>query len=287
MFRRSLQSTYHHLRTAGLVVEQQQQLMNQFAIQKRYFVKQFFKKGEKTTLKLFLVSFASGIALISYYDYKKKAKPDPIRIQSANKEWDSVQRKITDALISDSLVGNYLDASILDNLKIHKKIDGKNAIAGKRLVLLQYTNCPFCCKVRTFLNYYGIPYEIVEVNPLTRKQIKFSTNYRKVPILLIEDAKLREESNRVIQLNDSSSIVSILGTYLFCNKEKEPIESIINKYESLQYTDLEQNKQIKEISNKYFLLYGDTINGKQFKEMETELLNERKFRRWTDEVFGR
>lgn len=52
-----------------------------------------------------------------------------------------------------------------------------------QLTLYQYKTCPFCSKVRAFLDYHGLPYEIVEVNPIMRKEIKFSS-YRKVPILL-------------------------------------------------------------------------------------------------------
>ena len=54
--------------------------------------------------------------------------------------------------------------------------------SGKKWTLYQYATCPFCCKVRTFLDYYDIDYEIVEVNPVTRKEIKFS-DYRKVPFM--------------------------------------------------------------------------------------------------------
>lgn len=79
----------------------------------------------------------------------------------------------------------------------------------------------------------------------------------------------------------------MLGTYLFCNpKQKDSLESIINKYEALQYSTVDENKQVREVSNKYFLLYGETLGEKEFKSIENELLNERKWRKWTDEVFG-
>ncbi len=39
------------------------------------------------------------------------------------------------------------------------------------LVLFQYRTCPFCCKVRAFLDFYGINYDIIEVNSVTRKQV--------------------------------------------------------------------------------------------------------------------
>lgn len=34
---------------------------------------------------------------------------------------------------------------------------------GVKLTLYQYVTCPFCCKVRAFLDYKGINYDIVEV----------------------------------------------------------------------------------------------------------------------------
>lgn len=52
--------------------------------------------------------------------------------------------------------------------------------------LYQYQTCPFCCKTRAFLDYYGIDYEVVEVNPLFRREIKFS-KYRKVPFIICGD----------------------------------------------------------------------------------------------------
>lgn len=40
--------------------------------------------------------------------------------------------------------------------------------------------------MRAFLDYHGLPYEIVEVNPVMRQEIKWST-YRKVPILMVNE----------------------------------------------------------------------------------------------------
>ena len=58
------------------------------------------------------------------------------------------------------------------------------------VTLYQYQNCPFCGKVRAFLNYYGIDYTIVEVNPLWKKEISFST-YRKVPFVIANGKQVR------------------------------------------------------------------------------------------------
>ena len=45
--------------------------------------------------------------------------------------------------------------------------------------------CPFCCKVRAYLDYYGYSYDIVEVNSINKKQTDWSS-YKKVPILAIQ-----------------------------------------------------------------------------------------------------
>ena len=50
----------------------------------------------------------------------------------------------------------------------------------------RYATCPFCCKVKTFLNYYDVDYEVVEVNPLMRKELK-GLGSRKVPILKMDN----------------------------------------------------------------------------------------------------
>ena len=59
----------------------------------------------------------------------------------------------------------------------------------EKWTLYQYATCPFCCKVRAYLDFYGVEYNIVEVNPIFRNEIKFS-EYRKVPILKSGDVQV-------------------------------------------------------------------------------------------------
>ena len=56
-----------------------------------------------------------------------------------------------------------------------------------KVTLYQYDVCPFCNKVKAYLDYRGIPYDVVEVNPLTKSEIKFSKEYTKVPIVTVDD----------------------------------------------------------------------------------------------------
>ncbi|EOA13729.1 hypothetical protein CARUB_v10026807mg [Capsella rubella] len=69
----------------------------------------------------------------------------------------------------------------------------------KEVVLYQYEACPFCNKVKAFLDFNKIPYKIVEVNPISKKEIKWS-EYKKVPILTVDGE----------QMVDSSAIIDSL-----------------------------------------------------------------------------
>ncbi|KAL4857532.1 Prostaglandin E synthase 2 [Chlorella vulgaris] len=77
---------------------------------------------------------------------------------------------------------------------------GAKGVLPKELVLYQYEVCPFCCKVKAFLDYHKIPYRCVEVNPLTKGEIKWS-QYKKVPVIVVDGE----------QVNDSSAIISRLA----------------------------------------------------------------------------
>mmetsp|Transcript_5717 Transcript_5717/g.10246 ORF Transcript_5717/g.10246 Transcript_5717/m.10246 type:complete len:335 (-) Transcript_5717:8-1012(-) len=65
--------------------------------------------------------------------------------------------------------------------------------------LYQYASCPFCNKTQAFMEFHGIPYTPVEVNPISKEQIKFS-DYRMVPIAHINGE----------QVNGSGTIISTL-----------------------------------------------------------------------------
>lgn len=67
------------------------------------------------------------------------------------------------------------------------------------VVLYQYEACPFCNKVKAFLDYYDIPYKIVEVNPLTKKETKWS-EYKKVPILMVDGEQMVDSSDIIDKL---------------------------------------------------------------------------------------
>ncbi|XP_049907880.1 prostaglandin E synthase 2 [Epinephelus moara] len=140
---------------------------------------------------------------------------------------------------------------------------------GLKLTLYQYKTCPFCSKVRAFLDYHGLPYEIVEVNPVMRQEIKWST-YRKVPILMV---------NEDVQLNDSSVIISSIKTYLI-NKEKS-MTDIIRCYPEMKATN-DRGKQVTEYTNKYWLMLSEDETAALYPEKAIQK-EEMKWRQWADD----
>ncbi|KAJ0183790.1 hypothetical protein K1T71_000213 [Dendrolimus kikuchii] len=140
-----------------------------------------------------------------------------------------------------------------------------------QLILFQYRTCPFCCKVRAYLDARGISYEVVEVDAVLRQAIKWS-GYKKVPIVL---AKV---DGGYQQLLDSTAIVSILDTYLM--EKGAQLREIIKFYPVTKYMN-ESGKDVTEIANKYFIMHNAPVPDEKEKEAEME---ERKWRQWADSV---
>ncbi|XP_014477535.1 PREDICTED: prostaglandin E synthase 2 [Dinoponera quadriceps] len=143
---------------------------------------------------------------------------------------------------------------------------------GLKLTLFQYQTCPFCSKVRTVLDYYGISYDVVEVNPVLRKEIGWSP-YKKVPILL---TKVDEGYQ---PLNDSSMIISLIASHLYDKSYK--VEDLANFYPNIGILDEEGNFKF-EIINKYFLMFNNQLPKNR---TINDITEERKWRKWADEVF--
>lgn len=99
------------------------------------------------------------------------------------------------------------------------------------------------------MDYYGLPYDVVEVNPVFKKEISWST-YRKVPVLLIE------VKNGFQPLHDSSMIVSVLASYL--EDKSYEVEQLSANYPMVAMHD-EKGIFKHEIINKYFLMYNNSL----------------------------
>jgi len=74
----------------------------------------------------------------------------------------------------------------------------QRGFAAPSVQLYQYEICPFCCKLKAFLDWQKVSYTTTEVNPISKAEIKFSKDYRKVPIAMVNGE----------QVNDSSAIMA-------------------------------------------------------------------------------
>ncbi|CAL5186667.1 unnamed protein product [Lathyrus oleraceus] len=125
----------------------------------------------------------------------------------SSRRWFS---SILAAVVGTSLgVGGLIAASSASQEVLAKERPPSDAIPSD-VILYQYEACPFCNKVKAFLDYYDIPYKVVEVNPLSKKEIKWS-EYQKVPIIMVDGE----------QLNDSSAIIDKLGERILSKKKAD------------------------------------------------------------------
>lgn len=94
-----------------------------------------------------------------------------------------------------------------------------------KVTLYQYEPCPYCCKVKAVLDYLNIPYDVVEVNPLTKKETKPLTDYKKVPVATINGEVVVDSSAiisklRELVLDQDTNRTTTTGGVSFEDEEK-------------------------------------------------------------------
>jgi hypothetical protein len=66
---------------------------------------------------------------------------------------------------------DYAVTEDIPELKVARQIRNAADNTGIKFKLFQYQTCPFCCKTRAFLDYFGLNYDVIEVNSVTRTQV--------------------------------------------------------------------------------------------------------------------
>ncbi|XP_015371781.1 PREDICTED: prostaglandin E synthase 2 [Diuraphis noxia] len=208
-------------------------------------------KKRTSTVRLIGSGLAIGVVVGAAYSY-----------------FSDSERKLPGAIVNTPTQIPILKTLPTD-LKVTRKVR-HNDDEKADFILFQYPTCPFCCKVRAFLDYVKVPYDIVEVDPMLKQQISWS-DYKKVPILLVKS------SNGYQPLTDSTMIISALATYF---KDKTfNIEDIANFYPSISYIDVDGKRKI-DIMNKYFIMNED--ESERLKRLDFD--NERQWRKWSDDT---
>lgn len=68
--------------------------------------------------------------------------------------------------------------------------------------LYQYTACPFCWKVKAMLYHCQVPFTEIEVEPMKKKELAFSSDYKKVPIFVDSDGTVVVDSTEIMRYID-------------------------------------------------------------------------------------
>ncbi|XP_055607682.1 prostaglandin E synthase 2 [Uranotaenia lowii] len=174
---------------------------------------------------------------------------------------------------SDHMIHEHKGPTVLNRLpdvKIMRKVVNPRDDSGLELVLFQFQTCPFCCKVRSFLDYSGLSYSVVEVDAVLRQDIRWSDT-KKVPIMLA-----KTKTGKYVQLTDSSMIVSVISSYL--KDKNQDIGELAKFYPSISFVN-DAGRKTNDIMNKYFLMLQDAKQQSQNEAQEEE----RKWRSWADD----
>jgi microsomal prostaglandin-E synthase 2 len=208
-------------------------------------------KKPMSTVRLVAGGISIGVIIGGVYAYFSKS-----------------ERKLPGAIINTPTQISKIE-NLPPNLKVTRKVR-HNSDEKADIILFQYPTCPFCCKVRAFLDYMKVPYDIIEVDPMIKQQISWS-DYKKVPILLVKS------NNGYQPLTDSTMIISAMATYL--KNISVNIEDVANFYPSVSFIDSD-GKRKSDIMNKYFIMNED--ESEKSKRLNSD--NERKWRQWSDDV---
>ncbi len=92
------------------------------------------------------------------------------------------------------------------------------------ITLYQYHTCVYSTQIRTYLDYFGFSYNLVEVDTTSKKSLKEFTNARQLPIVVLTDTNTNEEWH----LTNATAILSALES-LRCY-DGQRISEIISKY---------------------------------------------------------
>jgi hypothetical protein len=102
-----------------------------------------------------------------------------------------------------------------------------------KIKLFQYETCPLSSQLRSYLDYFSFNYEIVEVDPITKNELKSISKRVSVPLVILE----HKSSSRKWYLTNPASITSVLETLRneYDHKPKifddpKDVHSLIQKY---------------------------------------------------------
>ena len=77
--------------------------------------------------------------------------------------------------------------------------------ASSNITLYEYKICPFCNKVKAYLDFLELDYTSVEVNPLTKREINFQKEITKVPVATLSGVTIGESADIINNITERLS----------------------------------------------------------------------------------
>lgn len=114
------------------------------------------------------------------------------------------------------------------------------ANAAPSVVLYQYAICPFCNIAKAVMSFASVEYEAIEVNPLTKAEIKWSKDYNKVPIATLDGEQLNGSETIAEKIFGHDAIAANLNkqTFMDTKESKMWVEFAREDLASLLYPNI-------------------------------------------------
>lgn len=172
------------------------------------------------------------------------------------------------------------------------------------LVLHQFTTCPFCNRVKVFLDCNQVPFTTVEVDPISKREIA-GRPYQKLPqltidpsVLLVDSAEIVDILTPVVGLRNTPEVREwrrwsgdVLARYIALRMNHSLADAYAN-YEYIQGLDVPWSLKLKYLSAgaaMFFLAHKLVMGnlrktGRKGDDVPAEL--EEELRRWAAEGVG-
>mmetsp|Transcript_22547 Transcript_22547/g.28446 ORF Transcript_22547/g.28446 Transcript_22547/m.28446 type:complete len:316 (-) Transcript_22547:52-999(-) len=114
------------------------------------------------------------------------------------------------------------------------------------VTLYQYAICPFCNINKALLSYVNVGYDYVEVNPLSKAELKpWSGSYKKVPIAKIENGQVNGSTDINQALLKNDFVIHQLEKKWMnttTNNESMSMEQFVSSEESVHWSQFAKDK---------------------------------------------
>jgi len=149
-------------------------------------------------------------------------------------------------------------ARVSENELLSRKFYSEDSAYKKfplKITLYQFDRCPYCEQVRAYLDFFGFNYEVVDVDPKSKREVKAFTKQVALPICLLED----DANDKKWYLTNATTIISALETLR--NEDEKNFNLLVQAYLPILLRDNELR-----YSNKYLVSENSDLNDMEIRK---------------------